>query len=170
RTSPISEEHRLTASLFSLQPAQSLRSTPHPSQHPAPQAPETDHEVFHHHTAALCGAAFVSTIGAMNIIIGGKECKPKIPDDGVVAVITGSEPGSGDRAVCSYVDAAAQSQLINRDHQVHKIKLKPHLQVRRKSGNYRLHNPTKNDFPGEESPQKPTLSLTSTKTRQKKKK
>ncbi|KAA1124374.1 hypothetical protein PGTUg99_029561 [Puccinia graminis f. sp. tritici] len=39
-------------------------------------------------TALLCGATFASIVGAMNVIIGGKEVKPAIPGEGVAAVST----------------------------------------------------------------------------------
>ncbi|KAA1073364.1 hypothetical protein PGT21_009992 [Puccinia graminis f. sp. tritici] len=39
-------------------------------------------------TAALCGAAFASIVGAMNVIIEGKEVKPTIPQEGVTTVNT----------------------------------------------------------------------------------
>jgi hypothetical protein len=39
-------------------------------------------------TAALCGAAFASIVGAMNVIIEGKEVKPTMPEEGVTAVST----------------------------------------------------------------------------------
>ncbi|POW13896.1 hypothetical protein PSHT_07572, partial [Puccinia striiformis] len=56
--------------------------------------------------AAVCAIALSSSIAAMSVLTGGKECKPSIAEEGVIAVATGSESGS------TYVNACGICQGI----------------------------------------------------------
>ncbi|KNF04043.1 hypothetical protein PSTG_02751 [Puccinia striiformis f. sp. tritici PST-78] len=74
------------------QPPQSPCSTPDRPHHSAP-APGLLKLIMKCSiiTATLCGAAFASIIGAMNVVIDGKDVKPTIPEDGDIPVMAGPE-------------------------------------------------------------------------------
>ncbi|KAI9612759.1 hypothetical protein H4Q26_007918 [Puccinia striiformis f. sp. tritici PST-130] len=92
RNSRINEERRLTPSPFNLGILNHRvrLSTELIIQHNKLSKPIMKCFIV---TVALCGAAFASTIGAMNVVIKGKECKPSIPQEGVIGVTTRTEAG-----------------------------------------------------------------------------
>ncbi|POW19882.1 hypothetical protein PSHT_04033 [Puccinia striiformis] len=56
---------------------------------------------------ALCGLAFASTISAMSVLTGGKECRPSVPEEGVIVVVNApeSDTHTGDCKFCKGLGA-----------------------------------------------------------------